>query len=203
MAPPEEVNVLPVTDEHRPIAAVTLAFGNDPVARWFLPDAGSYLTYWPQILRTLGGAALDMGTADSIDDHSGVALWLPPGVVADDEALGPILDRGVPAGRRQEAQDFMAQMGKFHPPGPHWYLPYLGVDATRQGRGYGSALLRHALRRCDASAVPANLDASNQGNKRLYERHGFRELGVIQVGSSPPMWPMQRDPGDPGRAPEL
>jgi len=30
---------------------------------------------------------------------------------------------------------------------PHWYLPLIGVDATKQGRGYDSALLRHALER--------------------------------------------------------
>ena len=27
-----------------------------------------------------------------------------------------------------------------------------------------------------------------------YARHGFEELGVIQAGSSPPMWPMRRSP---------
>jgi GNAT superfamily N-acetyltransferase len=49
----------------------------------------------------------------------------------------------------------MDQTDDFHPKGPHWYLPLIGVDATKQGRGYGSALLRHALERCDRDGLPA------------------------------------------------
>jgi GNAT superfamily N-acetyltransferase len=82
----------------------------------------------------------------------------------------------------------------FHPTEPHWYLPFIGVDVTKQGRGYGSALLRHALERCDRIGLPAYLDATSPLNKPLHERHGFEELGVIQASSSPPMWPMQRKP---------
>jgi hypothetical protein len=147
MASRQQANVLPATDERRAIATVTLAFGNDPVARWFLPDADRYLTYWPQILRAFGGAALESGTADSIDDYSAVALWLPPGVSPDDEAMGPIMDEGVPPGIQQEALDFMEQMEHFHLTEPHWYLPFIGVDVTQQGRGYGAALLHHACQR--------------------------------------------------------
>jgi GNAT superfamily N-acetyltransferase len=88
----------------------------------------------------------------------------------------------------------MGQMGEFHLTEPHWYLPLIGVDVTKQGRGYGSALLRHALERCDRDGLPAYLEAKSALNKPLYERQGFEELGVIQAGSSPPMWPMQRRP---------
>ena len=86
----------------------------------------------------------------------------------------------------------MGQMGEFHPTEPHWYLPLIGVDVTRHGCGYGSALLRHALERCDRDRLPAYLEATSPRSKALYERHGFEELGVIQAGGSPPMWPMLR-----------
>ena len=76
----------------------------------------------------------------------------------------------------------------------HWYLPLLAVDCAHQGRGYGSALLRHGLERCDRDGLPAYLEASSPRNKPLYERHGFREIGVIQGGTSPPVWPMVRNP---------
>jgi ribosomal protein S18 acetylase RimI-like enzyme len=88
----------------------------------------------------------------------------------------------------------MEQMGEFHLNEPHWYLPFIGVDVTKQGRGYGSALLRHALERCDWDGLPAYLDATSPLNKPLYERHGFEALGVIQAGRSPPMCPMHRKP---------
>ena len=37
------------------------------------------------------------------------------------------------------------QMANYHPREPHWYLPLMGVDPTCQGKGLGSALMRHAL----------------------------------------------------------
>ena len=192
MTTQQQSGVTPAADEDRAIATITMAFSSDPIARWFLPDANRYLTYWPQVLRAFGGAAFAKGTADSIDDCSCVALWLPPGVAPDEETMGAIATEAIAAADQEEVFGFMEQMGEFHFTEPHWYLPFIGVDVTKQGRGYGSALLRHALERCDREAVPAYLDATSPQSKALYERHGFEELGVIQAGGSPPMWPMLR-----------
>ena len=38
----------------------------------------------------------------------------------------------------------------------------------------------------------ACLESSNPKNIPLYERHGFELLGTIQVGASPPIFPMLR-----------
>jgi ribosomal protein S18 acetylase RimI-like enzyme len=194
MATQKQHEVSATTDEDRAIATITMAFSDDPVARWFLPDPKRYLTYWPQVLRAFGGAAFAAGTADSVDDCGGVALWLPPEVAPDEETMGSLAVEAVPAEDQEEVFGFMEQMGEFHLTEPHWYLPFIGVDITKRGRGYGSALLRHALARCDKGRMPAYLDATSPLSKRLYERHGFEELGVIQAGSSPPMWAMQRRP---------
>ena len=146
------------------------------------------------MVKAFGGAAFGERTADSIDDCGGVALWLPPDVGPDEETMGELAAEAVPAADQDEVFAFMNQQGEFHPTEPHWYLPLIGVDVTKQGLGYGSALLRHALERCDRDRLPAHLEATNPRNRVLYERHGFQELGVIQAGSSPPMWPMQRKP---------
>jgi ribosomal protein S18 acetylase RimI-like enzyme len=37
----------------------------------------------------------------------------------------------------------------------HYYLAYIGTDPASQGKGYGTALLHHTLRRCDAEHMPA------------------------------------------------
>lgn len=190
----QQSSVSPATDEDRAVATITMAFSSDPVARWFLPEANRFLTYWPQVLRALGGAAFAEGTADSIDDFGGVALWLPPGVAQDEGTMGAITAEAVPVADQGDVFGVMEQMDEFHLTEPHWYLPFIGVDVTKQARGYGSALLRHALERCDRDQLPAYLDATSPLNKRLYERHGFEALGVIQAGTSPPMWPMQRKP---------
>jgi len=191
----QQVSVVPATDEDRAIATITMAFSSDPVTRWVLPDANVYLSYWPRLVKAFGGAAFAESTADSIDGYGGVALWIPPGVGADEETMGALLAEAVPAADQEEIFGFLGQMGEFHPTEPHWYLPLIGVDVTKQGRGYGSVLLRHALARCDRDGLPAYLEATSPLSKTLYERHGFEELGVIQEGTSPPMWPMQRRPG--------
>jgi len=56
------------------------------------------------------------------------------------------------------------------------------------------ALLRHALQLVDRDKLPAYLEATSAGSRRLYERHGFETTGEIQTADSPPLWPMLRKP---------
>jgi GNAT superfamily N-acetyltransferase len=86
----------------------------------------------------------------------------------------------------------MGQLATYHPSEPHWYLPMIGVDPTRHGQGYGAALMTYALERCDRAHAPAYLESTNPRNTSLYLRHGFRALGRVQVGGSPPLTPMLR-----------
>lgn len=194
MAARERIEVMPAADEARAVATITMAFSSDPAVRWLLPDANQYLTYWPPFVRAFAGEAFTNGTADTVDDCGGVAMWLPPGVGSDEEAIGEILAEAVPAAAQEEVFAFFGQMEEFHPTERHWYLPLIGVDVTRHGRGFGSALLVHALERCDRDGVPAYLEATSHLNRALYARHGFEEIGEIQTGSSPAMWPMLRNP---------
>ena len=194
MTTQEASGVTPTTDEARAIATLTIAFSTDPVARWFLPDPARYLTYWPRFVAAFAGNAFAADTADSIEDCRGVALWLPPDVGPDDEAMAAIATEAVPESDHEEVFGILGQMGDYHPTERHWYLPVMGVDVTKQGGGLGSALLRHAAARCDRDGLPAYLEATNPHNARLYAAHGFEELGVIQAGSSPHIWPMLRKP---------
>jgi GNAT superfamily N-acetyltransferase len=78
----------------------------------------------------------------------------------------------------------------------HYYLAILGTDPPHQGKGIGSALLVTMLSRTDAENVPAYLEASSEDNKRLYERHGFKEEERVGLpGGGPPFWRMWRDVG--------
>ena len=103
--------------------------------------------------------------------------------------------RTVPEQDQETLFAVFEQMGQYHPDEPHWYLPLIGVDPAQQGKGYGSALLKYALRRCDEDGSPADSESSNPKNIPLYRRHGFEVLGTIQVGSSPPITPMLRRAG--------
>jgi len=174
------------------VAAIVLAFSIDPAARWSYPDPALYLTHFPAVVRAFGGRAFARGTAWHVDGFAGAALWLPPGVGADEEALLAAMQRSVPAERRAEVSAVFEQMGGYHPAEPHWYLPLIGIDPAHQRKGHGSALLRHALARCDRDHAPAYLESSNPANIPLYRRHGFEVLGTIQAGSSPRITPMLR-----------
>ena len=148
----------------------------------------------PLAAEAFGGKSFALGTADAIDDFAGVALWLPPGVKADEEALGALFERTAPSSIQQDLAGVFEQMGSFHPHEPHWYLPLIGVDPACQGRQLGDKLMAHALARCDADRLPAYLESSNPRNLGFYRCHGFESLGKIQFGSSPTIVPMLRKP---------
>jgi ribosomal protein S18 acetylase RimI-like enzyme len=89
----------------------------------------------------------------------------------------------------------MELMEKHHPDEPHWYLMLIGSDPSVRGAGFGQALMRSRLDRCDAEGVPAYLENSNPRNESYYLRFGFEVTGEIKLpDGGPPMWPMWRDP---------
>jgi GNAT superfamily N-acetyltransferase len=179
-------------DEAAAIGVVVLAFGADPVARWTWPDPAQYLAHFPAFVKAFGGKAFTHRGAYLAERHAGAALWLPPGIDPDEDALTALLQRTAPAGLQGDISALLEQMGRYHPSEPHWYLPLIGVDPARQSRGYGAALMRHALAACDRDGRPAYLESTNPRNIPLYERHGFELLGTIQAGTSPPLFPMLR-----------
>lgn len=60
-----------------------------------------------------------------------------------------------------------------HPREPHYYIHYMGVAKRLQRQGFGTALLRRTLDRCDREGLPAYLEASSRRSAALYERLGF------------------------------
>ena len=180
------------SDVERAVGVIVLAFSADPAARWTYPDPHQYLTHFPAIVRAFGGKAFTHSTGHHLSGFTGAALWLPPGVLPDEEALGAVMQESVSEPLQAEVFAVFERMGSYHPTEPHWYLPLIGVDPAHQRQGHGSALLRHALSECDREHAAAYLESSNPANIPLYQRHGFEILDTIQVGSSPPIYPMLR-----------
>src|SRR5262245_21672393 len=176
------------------IAVIVKAFRDDPAARWMYPGSSDYLRNFPEFVRIFGGKAFACGTADHCDHFDSAALWLPPGVQLDEEALIALLQTTVAESNQSAMFSVFEQMGAFHPAEPHWYLPLIGVDPERQGKGLGSRLLARALHRCDRDRLPAYLEATSPRNLTLYARHGFKAIGKIQAGNSPDIIPMRREP---------
>ena len=180
--------------EARAVNAIVLAFSADPVARWIYPAAHDFLSHFPAFVRGFGGRAFEHGTAYATPEIEGAALWLPPGVHSDDRALTSLIHQTVEEPTQGELLAVLERMDGYHPEEDHWYLPLIGVDPARQGGGFGAALMGHALVPCDRDKMLAYLESSNPANISLYERHGFELLGEIKVGSSPPLFPMLRQP---------
>jgi ribosomal protein S18 acetylase RimI-like enzyme len=109
----------------------------------------------------------------------------------DQDALVAIVEGTVSPPTRSELYAVLEQMGSYHPTEPHWYLPLIPLF---QSKGCGGALLRFALKRFDAEGRVAYLESTNPRNISLYKRHGFEELGEIQIGTSPTVVPMARQP---------
>ncbi len=180
------------TESARCIEAQVLAFASDPLLRWMLPDPGRFLTFFPRVLAHYGGRAFEHGTAYRTTDYSGSALWLPPGIGPDEEALGAVMEEAVDPERLGEVFDVLEAVGAANPEKLHWFLPAIGVDPRRQGAGVGSALLHRSLEACDARHEIAYLEASNPRNVPLYQRFGFEVASEIRLGSAPLVVPMRR-----------
>lgn len=181
--------------------ALALAFQDDPVLSWALPR--------PDRRRRIIGRGfflfanriwLPDGEAYGPDgDVAGAACWLPPGrwhlpARRQLELLPSILRiAGLSAPRFLWLQSYVE---RHHPDErDHWYLAALGVRPDSQGRGLGSKLMHPILSRCDEQGVPAYLEASSEGSRALYERHGFEVTGELRLPrGGPPLWPMWREP---------
>ena len=187
-----EVRVAKAGERSKMINSLVLGFAIDPIARWLQPDASTYLAGMGPFFDAFGGRAFDHGSAFIANDGQAAALWLPPAVEPDEEAMHAAMGDSIDPSRGEDFGKMMEQVGECHPDEPHWYLPVIAADPAYIGRGLGGELMKHALRRVDEDGVPAYLESSNPLNISLYERHGFEVMAEITVGASPVMTPMVR-----------
>lgn len=99
------------------------------------PDSKQYFHFFSLVLKYFAGRAFDHFPAHRSADFSAVALWFPPTVIPDEEALGSVLGEGVAPELREEVFALLDQVGAGHPQEAHWYLLAIGTEALSQGRG--------------------------------------------------------------------
>ncbi len=193
MSAPPTITTINSADIERAVAVFTAAFIGDPLFRWVYPTASEYLHGFPKLVRAFTMPGFDAGTAYADAAFRGASVWYPPGVTADEEAAIDAARSTVRPDRLKSFGRVMEAIDGYHPRDePIWYLPVIGVDPLGQGNGVGSALLKHALRECDAQGTRAYLESSNPANLSIYQRHGFEIMGVVEVDSAPPVHPMIR-----------
>jgi ribosomal protein S18 acetylase RimI-like enzyme len=194
MTKPMIMTAATASDEASIIDVLVRAFSGDPVAQWIWPDSHQYHKYFPSFIRAFGGKAFAHGSAYYVDGYGAAALWLPPGVLPDEGTLSSIFQRSVSEQIQKDVITVFDQMSRYHPSEPHWHLPLMGVDPLKQSKGFGSALMQHALVQSDRDNKLAYLESSSPRSVPFYKRHGFEVLGAIQLGVSPSIFPMLRRP---------
>lgn len=194
-----EVRRARAEDVPRAARALAEAFDGDPPMRWFLPEADGRVERLEPYFRALvAHVHMRYGEVWVSEEPAGAAGWVAPGA-------WPLSARqrwrAVPTELRtfgrhplRAARGVELLQGN-HPRKPHWFLDYIGVERSGQGRGIGTALLGPVLERCDADGMPAYLNAGSPRSRELYRRHGFEVTEEFNLpDEGPPLWRMWRDP---------
>jgi GNAT superfamily N-acetyltransferase len=175
------------------------AFHDDPVFTWILPAPASRSALLPLLFAGMVEAYLPLGETYKAGDGAGGAVWVPPGSDPFPEEEAELFAAQMVVLLGDDAAHRFLQVSRImqqhHPVEPCFYLLAMGVRPDRQGRGLGGRLLDAVTRRCDATGVPAYLEATSDDNRRLYERHGFDTVTALRLPQGPPLWPMWREAG--------
>jgi len=159
------------------------------------------------ILRTgpLRVGAVDVARTEPNGQLIGVAAWEWPGKRSElwtqlrelPNYIRAIGMRHLPATLR-----LLARLDSYRPRYAHWYLADIAVASSARGLGVGSALLAYRLTRVDDLRLPAYLEATTPGSRRLYKRHGFTPIATPVPGIADAT-PMLRPSADDGRGDHL
>ncbi len=178
------------------------AFYDDAVMMWMVPHNESRARGLPRAFATmtrwhfLAGGGTEVATGDG--GIGGATLWDPPGRWKMSPREEWLMKPGFLwafRSRVRSTEQVMELMKENHPEEPHWYLMVIGTDPTVRGAGYGQALMRSRLERCDDEHAPAYLEASKPHLVPYYSRFGFEVTGEITLPDrGPRMWPMWRAP---------
>jgi GNAT superfamily N-acetyltransferase len=177
---------------------LAIAF-DEPVTRWLVPDPDRHQQVLTDLFTLMATDALtDGGWVDILTHPAGqptaAAIWFNHATTTDavpgsepdprlDEVFGP------DAARWRVLDELMA---RHHLADPHHYLFAIGVLPDLQGNGLGGQLLAHGHQRL--GGLPAYLEATGPDSRRLYHRHGYHDLGRIDLPDGPSLWRMARIP---------
>jgi ribosomal protein S18 acetylase RimI-like enzyme len=172
------------------------AFYDDPVMMHLMPDVRDRDTKLPRVFKLLFKLALPHRACFVTSGYEAATLWRPPNgwhvsiweyLVNAPELLGIFGTRAL------TVLNTMDRVEKLHPHTPHWYLQTIGTDPDRQGKGYGSLIMRQQLAVADAAGLPCYLESSKDTNIAIYKSFGFDVTGEIKIPDGPTLWPMWRD----------
>jgi ribosomal protein S18 acetylase RimI-like enzyme len=197
--PDNELGVVPADPSEAGTLAglIADAFFALPPSIWLVPAEHAHLraTVMRDYFTIAVEHAFHHGVVETVPNRSAVAVWF------DNTTTYPKPDnyelrRAAACGRFTERFVFLDDLlHSRHPARSHHHLAFLAVSPYTQGRGLGTALLRHRLKALDSAGVPSYLEAASQRLVGVYTKFGYQPGDQLHLAASgPPFTQMWREP---------
>ena len=171
------------------------AFDHDPVIGHFMRPGIRKRLAFPGFFRAALEAALPAGhvyQATQGENLLAVAIWFAPDAPPAPEAANRRALRAMmpatllyPRATKQLVRGF-ARLERHHPPEPHWYLAFVGVEPAAQSTGVGAQLLAPVLAHADEQHVVCYLETPFPRTHPFYQRLGFQPAEELHVFDGAP-----------------
>jgi GNAT superfamily N-acetyltransferase len=159
------------------VETIVAAFRDDPAWAWMFPDPRNRAEQHATIFGMYVESALPHGGVWMTDDRaSAVAVFTHPEGRELSEEAEARLEPWIRETLGDHAPAVLEVFDRFEaavPPGPFYYLSFLGTRPDSRGRGIGMGLLAELVAKADGEGQPTYLESTNPDNNRRYERLGF------------------------------
>lgn len=179
------------------------AFQDDPLLKFIEPNAQKRAVVSPYIYASVLRYCQQFGQVDCSIDGMAAAAWLAPNHCYPSllrelrVGMGMLpIKLGLTAFNRLQEFDILAnKMRRKFAPVTHWYLWGLAVEPGMQRKGLARVLLNSVLQKADRAGESIYLETQNPNNVVVYERFGFRIVGIgnLRQGGVT-LHAMRRDP---------
>ena len=201
MSEPPRIDRLTRADEREAVAALAAAFVEYPLLVFLCPDTNHRPRVTEAFCRFLFRTAVLCDGAYGTDDRAAVVCSWPLG------SEWSSVWRSLRAG----GLSFAWRMGfratrlitkleieldaarKSHVPGPHCYVPLLGVRPESQGKGLSRAVMRPVFEAADRERVPVYLETVPETNVAIYKALGFELRGHRELTGGLTNWELVRE----------
>jgi GNAT superfamily N-acetyltransferase len=196
--------IAPLTraDERESVATLAAAFASYKLLASLCPNAKRRPRVTEAFCRFLFRSAVRVGGAFGTADRGAVVCSWPAGREWPSRwdavragGLAFMWRMGWRASRlmtRLEGEFDAAR--RSHVPGPHCYVPLLGVRPEFQGKGLSRAVLAPVFARADRERVPVYLETMSELNVPIYQKLGFELVGFRELTGGLPNWEFVRHP---------
>jgi GNAT superfamily N-acetyltransferase len=204
MSEPPRIDRLTRADEREAVASLAAAFVEYPLLVLLCPDAKRRPRVTEAFCRFLFRTAVRCNGAFGTHDRAAIVCSWPMG--SEWPSFWSVIRAGVLSMTWRigwHATQLLSQLERefdaarrTHVPGPHCYVPLLGVRPEAQGKGLSRAVMRPVFEAADLAGVPVYLETVPETNVAIYQRLGFDLRGHRELTGGLANWEMVREPRD-------